>query len=209
MITIFAPHHAVRLHGLGFDEVKIASAACGDVELIHSVASLWPRVYLSTGGATALELRSARSAADARGLVLLHCVCEYPTATHRANLGRLRWLRLYADVVGFSDHSDAGVLTASKAAIAMGADVIERHFTLLPKADTKDGVVSIGPTHLAELRAFSKLPRSEQTAELNEWIQLFDSAVGERPSGEEQRNLEYHSRRLRRRPEGEVDHVGV
>ena len=85
-----------------------------------------------------------------------------------ANLARMDWLRQYAPEVGWSDHTHVGRdgIKAAKAALALGADYIERHFTVLPSDQTRDGPVSINSEQLRELADFAKLPREERMAKL-------------------------------------------
>ena len=76
---------------------------------------------------------------------------------------RLSFLRKFTSKVGFSDHTkvkDTNLL-ASKIALAMGADVIERHFTILDKSQTRDGPVSINPSQVKELKKLSSLSKED------------------------------------------------
>jgi N,N'-diacetyllegionaminate synthase len=84
-------------------------------------------------------------------------------------MARMEWLRTLSPSVGYSDHSlvsDTGLL-ASKAALALGADIIERHFTLLPPSETRDGPVSINKTQLQELSNFSKLCLDDRLSKMD------------------------------------------
>ena len=74
------------------------------------------------------------------------------------HIARMEWLRNFTASVGYSDHSlvsETGLL-ASKAALALGADILERHFTILHQEETRDGSVSINKDQLQELSNFSK-----------------------------------------------------
>ena len=72
--------------------------------------------------------------------------------------------------VGLSDHTNPHEdnLLSSKLAIYQGIDVLERHFTILGKDETRDGKVSITPDMLSELKRFSMLSPKEQYEEINE-----------------------------------------
>jgi len=84
-------------------------------------------------------------------------------------------LRQFAPAVGWSDHTLVARdgLKVAKAALMLGADYIERHFTVLAADKTKDGPVSINPDQLKELSSFAKLSQADQKEimerEIPEW----------------------------------------
>ena len=100
---------------------------------------------------------------------MLHCVTLYPTPLDQVHLSRMEWLRSLAPSVGYSDHSlvSENGLLASKAALALGADIVERHFTLLPEGETKVGPVSINKEQLQELSNFSKLSLGDRLSKMD------------------------------------------
>jgi N,N'-diacetyllegionaminate synthase len=117
------------------------------------------------------------------------------------HLRRLNWLRRFTPRVGFSDHTEPKKdgLWASKVAMAVGADCIERHFTVLDKRLTKDGPVSIDPSELAELRRFADLPRVAQMASVRHEYPQWRHAIGSstRDLGStELRNRDYYRGRF-------------
>ena len=88
----------------------------------------------------------------------------------------LQNINYYRDVLGFknvglSDHSNPyeDNLLSSKLGIFQGIDVLERHFTILGKDETRDGKVSITPDMLFELKRFGNLSKDKQYEELNEF----------------------------------------
>lgn len=84
----------------------------------------------------------------------------------------MAWLKQFSDQVGFSDHTAPAAtdLRASKLAIALEADVLERHFTILQPHETRDGAVSATPHQMRELRDFSLLSVDERKERLaHEW----------------------------------------
>jgi sialic acid synthase SpsE len=111
---------------------------------------------------------SAALLRDRVDLTLLHAVTIYPTPLDELHLARLDWLATLAPAVGFSDHTLVARdgIVAAKAAVALGAEVVERHFTVLPPDQTRDGPVSIDPAGLAELVRFGALERGEQLERL-------------------------------------------
>jgi sialic acid synthase SpsE len=84
----------------------------------------------------------------------------------------MAWMKQFSNQVGFSDHTAPAAtdLRASKLAITLGADVLERHFTILEPHETRDGAVSATPKQMQELRDFSLLSVDERKAKLDtEW----------------------------------------
>ena len=81
---------------------------------------------------------------------------------------------LKLDTVGLSDHSNPHEdnLLSSKLAIFQGIDVLERHFTILDKDETRDGKVSVTPNMIAELINFSKKSKIRQYKEINKFNDL-------------------------------------
>jgi sialic acid synthase SpsE len=171
MITAFTLGSVSRFAAAGFDALKIASYDCKSTPLLKE-ASVFAEVVVSTGASYDHEIAAAAETLSGNQLSLLHCVTIYPTPLNQLHLRRMEWLRSLCPQVGFSDHTSVEQtgLRASKLAIMLGADVVERHFTVLPRDQTRDGPVSIDPSQLVELRRFSQLDCTQQEAEMNsEW----------------------------------------
>src|SRR6202012_2275447 len=120
------------LDGLGAPAYKIASFEAVDLPLIRYAAGRGKPLIISTGMANLAEIEAARTAAleaGAAGVVLLHCVSRYPADLCGAN-GRTAadMTQRFDNPIGLSDHPRGAA--AAIAAIAMGASVIEKHFTL-------------------------------------------------------------------------------
>lgn len=132
---------------------KIASFENTDMPLIKKVASTGKPVIISTGMATVAELdetvRAAREA-GCKDLVLLKCTSTYPASPENTNLNTLPHLRhLFDCEVGVSDHTmGVGV---SVAGVALGATVIEKHFTLSRADGGVDSAFSMEPTEMRSL----------------------------------------------------------
>lgn len=132
---------------------KIASFENTDLPLIRRVAATGKPVIISTGMATAAELDetvAAARAAGCRDLILLKCTSTYPASPENSNLLTIPHLREMFDCeVGLSDHTmGVGVAVAS---VALGATVIEKHFTLSRADGGVDSAFSMEPAEMAAL----------------------------------------------------------
>ncbi|MFN9060828.1 MAG: pseudaminic acid synthase, partial [Pseudanabaena sp.] len=132
---------------------KIASFENTDLPLIRKVASTGKPLIISTGMATIAELdetvRTAREA-GCEDLILLKCTSTYPATPENTNILTIPHLRDLFDVqVGLSDHTmGIGVAVAS---VALGATVIEKHFTLARADGGVDSAFSMEPEEMRQL----------------------------------------------------------
>lgn len=132
---------------------KIASFENTDLPLIRRVAATGKPLIISTGMATVAELDEAVRAAREAGcknLILLKCTSTYPATAANTNILTIPHLReLFECEVGLSDHTmGVGVSIAS---VALGATVIEKHFTLNRADGGVDSTFSMEPTEMAQL----------------------------------------------------------
>jgi sialic acid synthase SpsE len=149
--TAFDEAGADFLDSLGVPAFKIASGDLTNHPFLSHVARKGKPVILSTGMATLAEVGEAVRVLRRTGnrkLVLLHCVSAYPTNPADVNLRAMDTLRRRFRVpTGYSDHTEA--LSVPLAAAALGAAVIEKHFTLDRSLPGPDQRMSIEPEELA------------------------------------------------------------
>lgn len=164
MITVFTHEGAIRAQKAGFTSIKIASYDCASLPLIKNCLKFATELVISTGATywgeveqTARYLHIHKK--PEQKIAFLHARTIYPTPLNQVGLARMLALRFFGFDIGFSDHSmpEQTELIASKFAITLGANYLERHFTILDRDLTKDGPVSINPSDLNELSRFSQM----------------------------------------------------
>lgn len=141
------------LEGLSVPCYKIASFENADLPLIRKVAGTGKPMIISTGMATLGELEETVQTArecGCRDLILLKCTSSYPASPENTNIKTIPHLKkLFGCQVGLSDHTmGLGVAVAS---IALGAVVIEKHFTLCRADGGVDSAFSLEPDELSAL----------------------------------------------------------
>lgn len=163
MTTVFTRACIPMVAQFGWRDVKVASYDCASLPLLRDLKARFEHLYISTGASFDEEVEAAARLLQGHRFTFLHCVTIYPTPLNEVHLARIAYLRRFTPWVGFSDHSLVARdgIKASLAAIGYGADVIERHFSLLPADATKDGPISINPAQLGELVKFARLPVEE------------------------------------------------
>jgi len=133
--------------------LKIASGDIINYPLLKKVASTGLPIFLSSGAADFFEVTRAIEFLEEMGvqnLCLMHCVSLYPTPIDKLNLNIINtYKNLYTFPIGFSDHS-AGTL-AAVISIALGATVIEKHFTLDKSLPGPDHTISVNPEEMLKL----------------------------------------------------------
>lgn len=153
--TAFDVDNLRFINGLNIDYLKIPSGELTNYPYLCQVASFGKPVILSTGMADLSETVDAVTLLEEHGLprsriVVLHCTTEYPAPPEEVNLNALATLRNATGCkVGYSDHT-MGIEIAI-AAVALGAQVIEKHFTLDRTLPGPDQAASLEPGELARL----------------------------------------------------------
>jgi N-acetylneuraminate synthase/N,N'-diacetyllegionaminate synthase len=133
--------------------VKVGSSEVTHIQYLEAIGRVGKPVILSTGLSTLGEVETAIAALRRGGageITLLHCTSEYPASDAEMNLSAMCTLRdAFGLPVGLSDHSVG--IEASVAAVAMGARVVEKHFTLDRSLPGPDHKASLDATGLAQL----------------------------------------------------------
>ena len=141
------------LQSLDAPAYKIASFELTDLPLIERVAGVGRPMIISTGMATEKEIADAVATATKGGcreLAILHCISSYPAPIDQTNLRRMQTLAArFGACVGLSDHTLG--TTAAIAAVALGARIIEKHFTLSRADKGPDSEFSLEPKEFAAL----------------------------------------------------------
>lgn len=141
------------LESLNVPCYKIASFECTDLPLIRKVARTKKPMIISTGMCSAAEIEEAVNAAREAGsedLILLKCTSTYPASPENTNISTIPHMKdLFQCQIGLSDHTmGSGVAVAS---VALGATIIEKHFTISRKDGGVDASFSLEPHELEAL----------------------------------------------------------
>lgn len=140
------------LHQIGIKLAKIPSGEITNYPYLKKMAQLFSEVILSTGMATIQEIKEAikvltKNGVSAEKIVILHCNTEYPTPMEDVNLKAMLHIKEEFGVnVGYSDHTLG--IEVPIAAVALGATVIEKHFTLDKNLPGPDHKASLEPNEL-------------------------------------------------------------
>lgn len=172
------------LEDVGATSYKIASACLTDLELLSRIAQTGKPVFMSTGMSSDEQVRAAVDTLcpdkNVSQLALMHCTSVYPCPPELCNLDRLYELEQQYDcVIGYSGHETG--LAPSLAAVAMGAEVIERHITLDRSMWGSDQSASLEPEGL------KRLVRDIRCIELA--MDRVDTSEAERPTREKLRRV--------------------
>lgn len=176
MVTAFDTDAVDFLENLGLEVYKLASHSLTNLELLEYLAKLRKPTVLSTGMADIEEIDRAVKVFGKHNapLVLLHCVSAYPTPLHECNLAMINVLKdRYGLSAGYSGH-ELGYLP-TVVAVAMGAQMVERHYTLDKTMVGFDHKMSLEPDELiAMVRDIRNIKKIRGTGQKQvsetEWI---------------------------------------
>lgn len=162
MSTPFDEGSADLLEGLGVELFKISSGDLTHPQLLTHVARKGLPMVVSTGMGNMGEIEQALEVIANNGdpeVALLHCVSNYPAAMEDCNLSAMATMHQAFNVpVGWSDHTIGNVSTI--AAVAMGASIIEKHFTLDKTMEGPDHSSSLEPDELKDIVASIRMVSS-------------------------------------------------
>ena len=143
------------LSGIGVHTWKIPSGEITNLPYLVNIAKLHEPIIISTGMANMEEVHKAIDILKENGaedIIILHCTTDYPTAYADVNLRAMNTLAAeFGMPVGYSDHTLG--IEVPVAAVAMGATVIEKHFTLDRNMEGPDHKASLEPDELAAMVA--------------------------------------------------------
>ncbi|MBU1131458.1 N-acetylneuraminate synthase family protein [Patescibacteria group bacterium] len=205
LVTIFSRNRIEFASKLPWPEkiVKVASYDCASYAMIRELCDVFDHLIVSVGATYDEEIATTVQIVKNKGkkITLLHCVTCYPNSLDMCNLARMSWLKKLSEFVGWSDHTnvEGDGLKAAKVASLLGADLIERHFTILASNETKDGPISINPKHLRELKDFFTLTIEEQRQILEKEITDWGEIIGTnqlKPTYQEMLNRDYYCGRF-------------
>jgi sialic acid synthase SpsE len=149
--TPFSREAADRLNEMGVPAFKIGSGECNNLPLLDHIAGFGKPMILSTGmNDLASVKRSVEVIKDRVAYALLHCTSMYPTPYEKVRLGAVSELLEHFDVpIGLSDHS-MNIWTCL-GAVALGASILEKHFTISRSWPGPDTGISIEPHELKDM----------------------------------------------------------
>lgn len=145
MASVFSPELVPLLEDAGVRRYKVASRSVREGALMNALAATGKPLLVSLGMWDGPEFPTVPTSAP---VGFLHCIARYPAPLEDLGLSRVDFTR-YA---GFSDHSEG--ITAAMAALARGAGIIEKHFTLDKNMYGPDHICSMTPDELRELCRF-------------------------------------------------------
>lgn len=180
MSTAFDEQSVDLLCGFGLSRYKIPSGEITNLPYLRHIAKVAKEVIISTGMATLDEVGAAIDVFESNGVPLesitvLHCTSEYPAPFSEVNLRAMQTIGdTFGVRIGYSDHTEG--IEIPIAAVALGANIIEKHFTLDKSMPGPDHQASLEP---AELKYMVKALRNIEMA-------LGDGV--KRPSASEMRN---------------------
>ncbi|MFA5295599.1 MAG: N-acetylneuraminate synthase family protein [Methanoregulaceae archaeon] len=180
LTTVFNRSHIEKVSSYEWDSVKVASYDCASFPLLRDLKKYFKHIFVSTGSTYDNEIIEAVEVLEGTSFTLLHCVTIYPTPLDEVNLARLEFLKQFTPSVGFSDHTlvSKDTIKASVVALHLGADVIERHFTLLAPEKTKDGPISINKQQLTQLCSLAHGSKNAVNAYIQEEIGDYTEMIG-------------------------------
>lgn len=212
MTTIFTRNKIDLIRKMKLETLKVSSFDCASLQLIDELKSLnLSNLIVSTGATFDREIRKTAELLKKNkvNFSLLHCISIYPTPLEEANLLRLNFLKKFTNSVGISDHSNPKKdhFKIIAAALNMGAQIVEKHFTILAKDKTKDGPVSANPSELKEISNLCKYEKKDLEQYIQNNVPEYEKLLGleQRELSEtELLNRDYYQGRFASKVNGET-----
>ena len=159
LTSAFSVKDYLQVDKLNMDFIKIPSGEIINYPLLKEISKTKKKIILSTGMSDENEISSAlnilKKKSSKKKIILMHCVSDYPTKDEDINLKTILYLKnIFKIQVGFSDHSLG--IDAPVAAVALGAKVIEKHFTLNKNDNGPDHMISSDPKEFYEMSNSTK-----------------------------------------------------
>jgi N,N'-diacetyllegionaminate synthase len=155
--TAFGPVSLDFIQGLDLPFYKIPSGEITNIPYLRTIGKFGKPIILSTGMANLGEIEAAIDELERAGtmrsvITVLHCTTEYPAPVNEVNLRAMQGIgKAFGTAVGYSDHTQG--IEVAIAAVAMGATVIEKHFTLDRNLPGPDHKASLEPEELKAMVA--------------------------------------------------------
>ena len=164
---------------MGVNGFKIGSGECNNLPLIDFISKYKKPIILSTGMNDISKIKKSVEIIKKNKcqFAILHCVSLYPTPYEKLNLNRMKKLKkIYPNnPVGLSDHTLG--IHASLAAVSLGANIIEKHFTSSKKWPGPDIPISIDKNDLRSLKNFRKIYFHRLTTILQKKMRYFEKKL--------------------------------
>jgi N-acetylneuraminate synthase len=180
------------LDKIGVDFFKIGSGDITWLEMLEYIASKGKPMILATGDSTLIEVDEAVKTIVKTGnnkLILLQCITNYPSRIESANINVLKTYKKEFDIItGYSDHSPGDLVVL--AATALGAKVIEKHFTLSKKDKGPDHAHSMEPEEFGKMtEKIRSLERALGSGEKKVAEEEFETVIVQRRSLHAKRDI--------------------
>jgi sialic acid synthase SpsE len=140
------------IHSNGDQIIKIPSHEAYNIQMIEEALSKFDKVLLSVGAISLKELNQIEKFKNFENLVVLHCVSSYPLIANNVNLPKISYLQNIYQNVGYSGHYDG--IDDAVMAMMMGAQIIEKHFSLDKNLPGRDNKFALMPHDLKKLCSF-------------------------------------------------------
>lgn len=157
LISCFNSDDAQFLKEIGIENIKIPSHEIANKELHNYAATNFKMCFVSLGAGSSDEIISAAKIYNNASVpwVGMHCVSSYPCPIEKVNLSKLYFLKSFVTNLGFSDHTSETITPSI--AYALGAQVIEKHFTIDNSLPGRDNKFALEPEAFTEMVSLLKM----------------------------------------------------